>query len=284
MKCLCRFEDYYGMLDIVCAVRNVPRSAVSDDCEVSLSEHEDAKGNFGITKVFGVNKNTAENYKRAGIERVIFVYDVDSMHHTNDILLSMDQFLYGSNNRNAGKFAALDATRNLQNLGIDVRFIPVVYCAETIVLFQFSKLGLDVADMMHADDTPKLILSVLTTCYKHSIGFTKDARKECKKINEYLRIDEVLKRLRTLDYSKSVNKELYNWMLSGCKFDEENCNLFDLNQAIAHLQKVTSDFDLLKSCGGTQSINILNKDVTLSGIDVSTIYKTLDSLVKMDTL
>jgi hypothetical protein len=147
MSTLIRFEDKYG-------VKSLYVDVYSDN---KLLNFKHGLSNSGVMRL---NENDINGLKASGIDRLLFVFDVDNQRGLNSEIIDLDLFKDNANKVN----------ENLSRHGISCEFIPVVYCAETIELLQYYKGSIDIESIVNKGNTKSLHLNLLKliTGMKHS--------------------------------------------------------------------------------------------------------------------
>ena len=196
---LYRFEDKYGSLDIMCSVRGVTRDFSSGESIVVLSDNEQAVFDLSISRVFSINRNTARKYRDAGVDVVVFVFDMDNVSGDSSVIMDLEYFTDGNL-----QYSAYSAINTLSEFGIKCLFMPILFSAETIGLLQYCKDDLDPCDIIHKEGTAKLHAKLLTNLAINKLDRTKKLSAEGKKFYKFIEGDIVIYKSSLL--TDSINK------------------------------------------------------------------------------
>lgn len=91
MKYLMRFEDMYGLADIFCKAYNM--EYVRNKLTVThTSGVLDLKVGIGASSAIGISKHELEFISRSGYDKVITVFDMDSLGADRNVPLSSYEF------------------------------------------------------------------------------------------------------------------------------------------------------------------------------------------------
>jgi hypothetical protein len=195
MSTLIRFEDAYGIYSMY---KQVPGDISEYICEHGLSN----------SSVLKVNNNKARRYRYQGIDNILFVFDVDNQTGNNSDIINLDKFKQDIN-------ILLD---NLETNSISYGFIPVVYCAETINLYEYYGGNLDIEGLVSKVNTKELHLSLLRLMTGLNSGIVKnmshvDYEKLKRKLTEYRNKSKFNKRVIDLILDKNVIGYTYDEMV-----------------------------------------------------------------------
>lgn len=166
MSVLIRFEDRYGMAELYRFL--VFKGQYEDRYNFKYNEAEDIYVEYGLnsSNVLLLPKGSIRQYENLGIDTVIFVFDMDS-DKNNSELLSVSNVQ-----------AAIERNRRLlSEAGHSIRYlyVPVVYSAETIALYQFYD-GIDsLSNLVNKNNTKLLHTNLLKVVTK--IERTKELKK-----------------------------------------------------------------------------------------------------------
>lgn len=193
-KTLIRFEDRYGVA-----------TAVQHIC-MTLHEGEDLEAlgyvfenGIGIEGIFKTKLNKFMEYYENGVRRVILVFDLDTDNK------SVSQF------REPKKIYRnlLSMEQRLFNAGINIKleYLPVVYSAETVMLYQYyKKLRLYPEMCINSHDT-----LIMQTSMLRILGRLLSER-DVKRCPEYLDTTAFLRVIRA-EYSV-FNSRLFDVLVS----------------------------------------------------------------------
>lgn len=148
MKSLIRFEDTYGLTDIFCAQHKIPYLDISKKQQRMIQVTSELFVDFGLASGWtSISNNEAYALMERGIERVIFVYDMDNLKGDKTKILSRESLS-----------SVIKNNRLLfENLAysIELYYVPVVYAAETIMLYQYldEKYDISVTSLVNSINT-----------------------------------------------------------------------------------------------------------------------------------
>ncbi|MGN0375750.1 MAG: hypothetical protein ACI4EN_09660 [Butyrivibrio sp.] len=226
MKSLIRFEDTYGLADIFCARRNIPYIDISKVHLRMIEIDENTFIDFGLGAGWGII-TTDEIYSiiERGIERIVFVYDMDNE--------SGDKTKIISNTALANKLNNIKELFRKNGFEIDICCIPVVYAAETIMLHQYiSESGEYITGLVNLIDTNIFHLCLLS--YFANTGNLKAA----KKVRDFLDINSLIHKIKNTDID-DINKELKAWIVDGCSHETK---ILSIEEALMHRENVARLF------------------------------------------
>lgn len=240
MRRLIRFEDAYGMADIVCIAHKLGLVdfSVQGNGIVGIKQiHEtDIPGVFiecglSFPDIFMVDGLLVSNLKSYGIEEVIVVYDMDSLNGKG-IISSNDLQVYLTRFTNELK---------RQGINICIKLAPVVWAAETLALCIMGCDGeaegnfandIDASEIVHSLNTAKLHGKIINLLL--SAKYPKQYKK-AKHLREYITdyaIKDCLTRLLK-SFPESINFKVVDWIIR-----EDFKVLFDIPSAIIHQQRI----------------------------------------------
>lgn len=219
MKSLIRFEDRYGMADIFCKMHKLDYiSTLNTLIKVSNDLYIETGSGFNI---FHFDEAFKFELMFRGIERVIFVFDLDNESGIKTEIMS-------KNYVNRKIYELVNVFKSL-GYAILFEFIPTVYSAETILLYQhISKNCLDtfIESLVHCDDTNKfhlIPLAILNKLHKYS-----DAKKFRDIINKE-KLESNIK-LNLWHEEDNINLNMLEWILSGCDLNKHFLNQKELEK------------------------------------------------------
>lgn len=208
MKSLIRFEDTYGLADIFCARRGIDYFDIKSTTLNMVEIDENTFVDFGLGANWS-NISSDEVYSiiERGVERVIFVYDMDNESGDKTKIIS-SKYLEKQ----------IETVKNLfKNIGynIEVCCLPVVYAAETIMLYQYIKeSGVNITSLVNLHNTNVFHLCLMA----YFSGVTNI--KSAKIVRNYIDISILIDRFTDVR-DTDLNKDLKNWIVSGCKLDDD---------------------------------------------------------------
>lgn len=225
MKRLIRFEDKYGMPDIICPLQGLGLPNLENEKLTCATLKEDVMIQFGLSigAVFYFDDVLkAEIYKNE-IDELVYVYDMDAISGRG--ILSVEEI--------TTKVAGISAALASMNRTVSVRFAPIVWAAETVMLYAFIK-ELDAAKVIHLKNTAKFQGYILNEILRHN-GYPMQDIK-LKHMREYQpTAADMADRLQAviMNDTANINKAVIQWMLSS------NSNyLFDCKSVITHQERI----------------------------------------------
>lgn len=167
-----------------------------------------------------------------GIERIILVYDMDDLDGDKAIILKEKDLKSKINN--------LEQIFKRIGYNVEICYIPVVYAAETLMLYQYlgEKYGIRIYNLVSSVNTWELHLCLLA--YLVNEWNTKRA----KKIRNFLEIDKLVE-----SFSKATNTDINytikKWIVEGCNLDSKD--IFCGYDALDHLKETEERFNRWKA-------------------------------------
>lgn len=229
MSQLIRFEDKYGMGDIVSLAQDL--GAVNHNV-VALS----AKTNkpdvwiqigLSIGAVFSIDDLFKSNIDK-DVDEIIFVYDMDAIsgkgvltpQQLQKSLLEHDKF----------------------NKKYRLRYAPIVWCAETVALYVLLDVfdpnhvikgkSVDITTLVHQKNTAKFHGVILDRVLRHENINNVKVKHMYKYIkNKKILIDKITEIIKY--YPNGINKRTLQWIKTG-----NTDYLYDKNEAIYHQNDV----------------------------------------------
>lgn len=265
MRRLIRFEDAYGMADLVCMTQDLGLITLisNNDSllgvnEINESLKQDTFIECGVSfpSVLIPTNELIANIKEYKIEEIIIVYDMDAPNGAgilkHDILETYLKTLRDGLDKQGLKHAK-------------IKLAPVVWAAETLAIcilkhdytYIDGTKAIEATEVVHAKNTAKLhgriIKEILNENNASSSIKTKHLRHYINK-NE---IEEAL--LDTLEqFPKSINKRVIKWIISGDIRD-----LFDIQSAIKHQINIENYYQRYKPTGNIEII-VNNQAISLN--------------------
>lgn len=246
MKRLIRFEDTYGMADIVCLAHNLglinyeqSGRGLTGIKQIHNTNNQDIFIECGLSfpDVFTPNINLVSSIKTYDIDELVIVYDMDSLDGKG-IISSLDLDIYFK------KFTAELNRQGLSNL--KVKLVPVVWAAETIALYillndyeniEKNEKIVEATEIVHKLNTAKLhgkIIDIfLPMIYSKAVMGSRNMK--VKKLRTYITYGMIHENLpKFLEYfPKSLNRTVVKWIVNA-EYDK----LFDMQTAVKHQQKI----------------------------------------------
>lgn len=239
MKFYIRCEDTYGIADILCAMYGRGLDNVNDYVDLN----EDMTLHRSVSVQGCLNPSHLERAKMFSGEYtdIVTVFDCDS---SRDLpLLESDDVM-----------SLLDCEEEANLIGVRMHYIPTVFAAETIMLYQYSdrfKCKTSI-DSLVVDDVFRFHLVLLAI-----LSESEPARK-AKVLRNYLDADKLLQNLQS--EAVEYNKMLIDY-LSGKSYG------YDFSNLVEFLEKINSDFQHLKD---------LDQEYTVDDLKLNTKDKLYD--------
>lgn len=228
LKSLIRFEDTYGLTDIFCARMKIPYIEIYRKQEKMIEITNEIFIDFGLGSSWGmISTDEAYDIMERGIERIVLVYDMDSLHGDKTSILTNNELQSRINNvKNIFKHTGYN---------VEICLIPVVYAAETIMLYQYLTNGTEnnIQDLVSSVNTWKLHLYLLA----YMMG--ESNTKKAKKVRDFIDINKLILILE--ESAVDLNYLLKQWIINGCNLDSKD--LMNEYSALEHLNKVTNHFN-----------------------------------------
>ena len=243
MKSLIRFEDTYGLTDIFCARNDLDYIDISLISEKLIEMTPDLFVDFGLGSGWGsFSADEAYAIMEIGIERIIFVYDMDNLDGDKAFIIQKAQLTQKID----------DIERIFKGIGynVEICFIPVVYAAETLMLYQYldEKYGIRISHIVSSVNTNYVHLCLLAYLIKE-VNI-----KRAKRVRNFLEIDKLVEAFEN-KYHKDINNMIKSWIIDGCNVEEEY--LFNKYEAISHLEDTEELFTKWK--------NDSNREIEIDG-------------------
>lgn len=225
MSGLIRYEDKYGMSTMFSNL-NALESETRGDISIYRGTNLYYRNGLSNAKVLKITFNEAILYKSYGITDVYFVFDLDNPSDNSKIISI--EFV----NKRIEQLIDL---RNKAKWCVKYHFVPVVYTAETIALYQFFSGNRSLTSIINRENTKLLHLNLL-----HVVTGEKDT----KKLKHYNFIDadklrENLLKFRKID--KFNNSAIA--LLLNCISDDQ----FPTEQGVLPLlQEIMKQFEQYK--------------------------------------
>lgn len=210
MSLLIRFEDTYGMCDIFSSSRHLPFLSNTDRGKI-IHIMDNVYIQYGLSSPNCIILQERElvSFRKLGVTSVLFVFDIDNGEGRNYDVWSYDSLK-----------GLVDNLNNPLN-GNDIKFyfLPTIYCAETVLLYNYIDSecigSLFAEDLVSTHDINKF--------YKYLIAMLEGIRstKKVKVFREYADIDSLIKVLgKVVTFEGYLpNRKCFNWLIDGCPVD-----------------------------------------------------------------
>lgn len=247
MRRLIRFEDAYGLADLVCLVQQLGYMPLVADSEknnlkginmITLSEKGDTYIECGVSfpTVLNPKDEWIANIIHNQIEELIIVFDMDAPSGKG-IISSSQLHTY---------ITDLEKRLKNQNVNIKVRYVPAVWAAETFILYIMlqdyackveTEVIVEPTELVHKLSTARLHARIVQEILKH-----RGIDKKVKHLREYISNNEIaIKGLeKVISYhTNSINKRVIKWII-----DDNPEYLFDATEAVKHQQEIENYFQV----------------------------------------
>lgn len=267
MSLLIRFEDVYGMCDIFSGIRHLPFLNKEDRGKITnVADNLYIQHGLSSPKCLILKERNISLFQRLGITSILFVFDVDNGAGRNHDVLSYDNL----------KKLVDDLCSISEASGIKLYFLPVIYCAETVLLYNYIDTecigSLFAEDLVSTHDINKF--------YKYLIAILEGFKstRKVKNFREYADIDSLVEVLReVITFGGYLpNRKYFTWLVNGCPPDEgyfyTASEFFKFYEDFLHRFENRRCLDFIVE--GQNFQYTLNTDITMD--DMTKLY--LDSL------
>jgi hypothetical protein len=229
MSQLIRFEDNYGMGDIVCLAQDLGPIDYNNTNVTSDTYKSDVFIQIGLSmgSVFSIDDTFIASISNK-IDEIIFVYDMDSISGRGILTSQQLQKSFERHNR--------------INKDIRLRYAPIVWSAETVALYTMLDIHnpdniikekcIDITTLVHQKNTAKFHGVILDRILKHeNINDVK-----VKHFSEYIKDKkQLIGKLTDIinEYPKGINKRTLQWITTA-----DTKYLYDKDDAIQHQNDV----------------------------------------------
>lgn len=208
MSLLIRFEDTYGMYDLFSIIRHMP-FLENDNRVVKVSDDLYIQHGASSPGCLYFKGRSLDKIKEMGVDTILFVFDID-----NECGKSYDIWSYYDLKKLTDKLIILS-----RDSGVKFYFLPVVYCAETVLLYNYVDSecvgSLFVEDLVSTHD--------INNFYKYLIAMLEGFKstRKVKVFREYVDVDSLIKVLRRVVTFEGYlpNRKCFNWLVDGCPVD-----------------------------------------------------------------
>lgn len=242
MRRLIRFEDAYGLADLVCLVQQLGYAGLIADKDknnlngintIILSEKDETYIECGVSfpAILTLKDEWIANIIQYQIDELIIVFDMDAADGTGEIISStkLEEFV-----------TKIERNLKKQNLDICVRYVPAVWAAETFamyVLLQDYKIKkkteefVEPTELVHKLNTPKFHAKIVGEILKHR-GISERTKHLRKYIsNNEIAVQGLEKALK--QFKQSINERVLNWILY-----EDADALYDSAGVVEHQREI----------------------------------------------
>lgn len=204
MKCLFRFEDTYGIADMLALLNDYSPALWNKGCVNHMGVFDVRIGLNIASTLHTPKKELLENIA-LGYTDIVAIFDLDSDSADKRILLTSEK-LKKSIAKTEKDYRANGYTGNLH-------YIPATYCAETITLYQFlgpTGYGTEVESIVSNWNTPMLHLMLVAKLIKCG------EYKYAKRVRNYFQKDVFVSRVQAALAIRPncVNCKFLEWLLS----------------------------------------------------------------------
>lgn len=247
MRRLIRFEDAYGLADLVCLVQQLGYIPLIADKEknslkgintITLSEKEETYVECGTSfpTVLSPKDEWIANLIHYQIDELIIVFDMDEPSGKG-IISSAKLHTY---------ITELEDRLKKQNININVRYVPAVWVAETFAMYillqdykhnDVTKVIVEPTELVHKLNTARFHARIVQEVLNH-----RGIDKRAKHLREYISNKEIA--VQGLEkviryYANSINERVLKWIL----YDDVN-SLFNGIEVVKHQQDIENYFQL----------------------------------------
>lgn len=239
MSRLIRFEDAYGMADLVCLVQDIPlinlqsntgTTSLTGINQIHYCKEKDIYYECGISfpTLLIPSNNLLAAIKKYNIDEIIFVYDMDSPEGGQSILSS------------STLKKKLDELYVQLDNSVKIRLLPIVWAAETFALYilacdydakKATEIVQEPTKLIHTKNIARFHSKIIERYLEY---YKIQARS--KHLREYIHNKEEAIRALNLARNKfkdSINAKAINWIL-----ENDDSYLFNINEAIQHQEEV----------------------------------------------
>lgn len=227
------FEDKYGMYDLY--RRSLKLSIVNEIKDVKLfSNNIYARCNMSLPRVLDISEVDIAAYKQLNISNIYIVHDLDNISGKKDSIMTQRQFrTYVRRNMSRGVYELFQ-----------VRYLPVIYAAESILIYLFYSCTNDVVTLVSSWNTNALHLAIV----KHGLGIIEGG----KNIDAYLSKIDIQGKLKANMKNAKCNKDILELVL-GEDLSEIG---FSYDTMVRLLPRISDMFNTrLQKCGDRYEIN-----------------------------
>lgn len=225
MSTLIRYEDKYGMAKLFKMLNNLTVESIGD---LSLYSQTDLYCRSGLSnaKVMNITKNEVALYKKLNITDIYFVFDMDN-DSDNSKIISPETI--------STRIKWLISLRDIMNWDIEYHFIPVVYTAESIALYQFFSGYRPITFIVNVENTKLLHLNLL-----HAVTKEKDTKR--LKRFEFVDVNKLRSKLRKYKDIDDFNKLSISFLFN----EFESIQVLSEQKIISFIKEVVTKFEELK--------------------------------------
>lgn len=241
MKCLIRFEDKYGMYDIYCMLNGL--IPYKDEGVHVVNESLVLQNGLSIYGIFNVDRKLKKVLKDNGIEKIVFIFDVDNISGDKSRLITSGQL----------QRKIQEVREKLREYNLELIFLPVVYAAETIALYAYTKTDYVLPEkVVLPENTNEFQLSILAYLSKRSL-------RDAKKFREYLNIHKLKEGLDRCQIDTFLNYELKVWIKDSCHLP----SLKEVEDVIVYIEKVQEYFEDACKLASSRCMQIQGREISL---------------------
>ena len=243
MSRLIRFEDAYGMADLVCLAHGLGLVGLSSDSkstslsgviDINYCEEKDTYYECGISfpTLLVPDNELLGNIKAYGVDELVFVYDMDSPKKGEQILskVMLENYL-----KDLRKYLDDNGARD-----VVIKFVPVVWAAETFALYilacdydskDTNEIIVEPTQLIHTKNIAKFQGKIIDEYLKYY-----GIQGRAKHLREYINSQDVVienLKLARKRFKESLNKKTMSWII-----ENKGQFLFDMTEAIQHQENV----------------------------------------------
>lgn len=206
MNYLLRFEDTYGMYDLYRALHNIGESNIIIKNDISYNRHKNLvmESGLGSNGCFKLKADGRQLLVDENIGTIVIIVDLDADNNNGSCTLDPKSAL-----NKCSKFTSLV---NSVNQNIKIRYVPTVFAAETVMLYQYLTRDADkfvIEDIVHPVNTWKFHIIMVAML----AGF--DKIMDAKKIRNYCAPSIIRKAfIESYKLNLTRNKPVIDFMLN----------------------------------------------------------------------
>ena len=233
MTTLYRFEDTYGMFDLFSLIRVGHLQSNKVIKRLELDSNTIVEYGIGFSRIFDISDKLIYQYKKSGIDKIVFVFDSDNECGDKTKLISEGYFLEA--------VSSLKDRFLFSGANIQVGFVLNVFAFETVMFYQtLHGSDFNIDSLVHKEDTNRFQNILLA--YQYDIHSVKDLKS---RIRTYIdKSSMMFESARLCNDLSIINNDILSWVSSGCSSDFRFCSDEDVLEKI---KRANSCFEFYKS-------------------------------------
>lgn len=262
MSQLIRFEDKYGMTDIVCIAQGLGTPNTDYEKLTCKTIKDNIVIQYGLTigNVLGWDDLVKNAIIENNVEEITYVFDMDSIDGKG--ILTVDDI--------QGKIKTISKEIEKLDTPVAVNYAPIVWAAETIALYILLEVYAieedfkrekctDITSLIHSKNTVKFHGRLLKDVLIHN-GYDLTKIKT-KHIRDFIdNRDLVINKLKQIIhyYPKGINRNVLQWIITG-----NTRYLYDSIGVIEHQKEVEKIYNQYKPKPNERMISY-NQEIDLN--------------------